>query len=660
MTTSDAWQWFVLPALFKRAFQPRDETPVPLWAKKWVFLNRRITTKPGYYDIDEFPWTYEFQDLFRTRTAYEKTLPDGAVVLVDGPGEGVTAEEVHQTTVMKSSVAGYTEGALNGVRWIAKNDPHNVIFSIDSRVEAGNINEIRLQPTLRQLGERIFTDRDEDAGKFLLKLERMLVYFFGSYSAAAFANKMAETGIGDELEEHGKTPGSGSSVDNLRSRLKSAARPLLALLSKPKLSGGPIHAEHADGSCHVYEIPCPDCTAGNGGVLSGFQQLLRPQLRFEHCKDYSGNWDKKRVLSETYFQCIHNPAHKITEDNKRWFNDRARRRWRRTNFNSTPGHISFQISDYYGYHAETSWGRIALKIIKAKGNPVAMQGIWNHHDGLPWELRATKTTADDVMKLKAPYQRGHFPKKPYILILGADVGLTYVKWVVVAFARDGEAWVVDWGTETHPSMLRKIIADKRYQCGEDGKSYKITLGYVDAKYRKREVHNVCYSSSRRLWPTAGLSADLAIRSISFNRIPMFPDWFGITVFVDRDAKHELYTERIQGWVQHRSEKDVDPPNAPPLWVPENLSINDELTKELCHEQLIQKGDEGDEYLPDAAKEFVWKRTGPNHFGDAVKGALVGYRYLTRRDAAPMPKKPTREDREREAAAVAAVLADEGE
>src|SRR5688572_27995572 len=103
------WGWEVLPALMRRTFAPRDETAVPVWAKTRVFLSRRITTKPGFYDVEEFPWTYEFQDFFRTRRAFERTMPDGAVCLVDEPGPGVSSEEVTQVTWMKSSVAGVTE-----------------------------------------------------------------------------------------------------------------------------------------------------------------------------------------------------------------------------------------------------------------------------------------------------------------------------------------------------------------------------------------------------------------------------------------------------------------------------------------------------------------------------------------------------------------------
>jgi len=667
------WRWPILGPLLRRAFAPRDACPIAEWARKKVFLSRRITTKPGPYDVEEFPWTYECQDFFRTRTAYERTMPDGAVCLVDGPGEGVTSEPLTQCTWMKSSVAGVTEAALNGVRWICAEDPHNVIFSIDNRVEAGNINEVRLQPTLRALGQGIFTAKDEDAGKFLLKLERNLVYFLGSYSSGAFANKMAETCIGDELEEHGSLKGDTSSVENLRSRLKSAERPLLFLMSKPKLSDGPIATEHDDGSQHVYEIPCPRCTERNGGVPAGYQQLLQENMRFDHCRDLLGNWDKKRVLQETYFECIHCKS-PIPESAKRWFNHRTRRRWRRTNFQATPGHVSFHISDFYGYHSDASWGRLALRYIKSKGDPVARQGYRNHHEGLPWELRATKTTDKQIKACMGDYKRGIIPRKPWIVLLGADVGLTYVKWAVVAFSTAGEAWVIDWGVGAHPNDLADVIAQRRYLCAEDGQSYRIQHGYVDAKYRKPDVHKAClfygfsaklkkYVDRHRLWPIAGISADLSSRSISFNRVPDRPKWFGITVFVDRDAKHELYTERINGWAEFREQLAKDPsaleepPNAPPLWFPSDVMAWEDFVKELTNEHLVQRTmDRGgaDAFLPHASKEYEWKRKGPNHWGDGVKVAIVGYRYLTRRSADPAPASPV--DAEEEARRAAAVLA----
>src|SRR6185369_6553411 len=101
---------------------------------------------------------------------------------------------------------------------------------------------------------------------------------------------------------------------------------------------------------------------------------------------------------------------------------------------------------------------------------------------------------------------------------------------------------------------------------------------------------------------------------------------------------EFYTERINGWVEHREKvrKEPgcadDPPNAPPIWFPENVIGDEDFIKELCAEHLVQKTFDkaaADEFLPAAAKEFEWRRKGANHWGDSVKNAIIGYRWLTR-------------------------------
>ncbi len=112
------------------------------------------------------------------------------------------------------------------------------------------MDEVRLQPTLRKLGADITPANDDDAGKFLIKKRRMLIYFLGSYSSGAFSQKMCELGSNDELEEHGTR----NSVDDLLSRMKSSTRRLLVNMSKPqkltrdsdgRITGGPIALEHS-------------------------------------------------------------------------------------------------------------------------------------------------------------------------------------------------------------------------------------------------------------------------------------------------------------------------------------------------------------------------------------------------------------------------------
>jgi hypothetical protein len=574
----------ILPALVARCFAIRPLIPLWQWAEKNIFLTAKMAAEPGFYDSRKTPWTRRIQEIMQTGR------------------DPRTGQRIRQITVKKSSVAGYTEAVLNAIRFFAKYDPRNVIYAIDSKEEAKNINTIRLTPTLRHpnIGEEIFTGDDDDVGKYMITLRHMIIWFFGSYSSGKFANKQAPFCVGDELEEHGSDSGDTSTSNNLRSRMKSAEAGMLVLLSKPKLKSGPITKEHADGNCEIWLVPCPQCGT--------YQELAWERIRFAHCKDLLGAWDKRRIQTETYYECVATYCHAhIAETQKEWMNDRGH--WFATNANCTPDHISQQMSDLYGYNPDVTWPRLALKFIATKGDMIARQGFQNHNLGLEWEEEANKTEMSDVLACRAAYRRGRIPYIPVALILTSDIGLTYAKWEVAALAETGEAWVIDWGKELHPDDVLRLVLTKEYVCSENGEKYGITYGFMDGKYRKEEVYAACLRSSQRMWPVAGISADFALRSISFNRIPDKPKWFGVIVFVDRDVKHQLYVDQIKN-------------RRPPGWhLPED--VTEDFVLEHTTEQLVEAAG------AHAAKQFVWKRIGENHWGDCSKVALMAWRYLTK-------------------------------
>ncbi|HEY4282356.1 MAG TPA: terminase gpA endonuclease subunit [Chthoniobacterales bacterium] len=640
------WRWNILPLIAATAFVEKPNIPLPIWAKENVFLDRRMTTRPGHPDPDEYPWTWEFAEIMRTRHVWEKEIEPGVVVIVDSGTEGAMFMRVHQLDGMKCTQSAFTENVLHEIRFCAKHDKQNVIFAIDNVKQAGEVNEIRLQPTLRKLGQNVMSTDDDDAGKFLIKMPGMLIYFLGSYSAGAFTQKMCELGINDELEEHGTK----NSVDDLKSRMKTSDRRLLVNISKPnkltrnqdgKITGGPIAVEHSNGSQHVYEVPCPHCTETNGGRPSGYQQFVRENMKFGHCKNLLGEWDLTRVLKETYFECIH-CRKPIEETWKRWMNHRDRRRWRRTNFvGAEPNHISFQISDYYGYDDSVRWGRLAIEWIKSKGNPEKRATYINHHDGLPVEVKETKTEIADLLLLRGPYKRGSVPWMPRAIILGADVGLEYVKWGVGALrvspdGGEGECALIDWGKDLHPDDIARRIITQRYRCLENDMELRISLGGEDAKYRKIEVHKSCLRVPRRLFPTAGIRAGLSMRSISFNRPPQRPSWFGVIVYNDDDAKSELYIDRIGSWARYLKSlklpdgEQVEKPFAPRLWFPEDIQHNSLYGGKAG-------GDKKDDFLAEFTREhlieltngrFEWKRKGANEGGDIAKIICVIWRFFT--------------------------------
>src|SRR5437868_2372243 len=101
------WRWNLLPAIAAGAFEEKPDIPLPLWAQKNVFLDRRMTTRPGHPDPEEYPWTWEFQEIIRTRHVWEKKLDDGAVVIVDPGTTGATCQRVHQVDGMKCTQSAF-------------------------------------------------------------------------------------------------------------------------------------------------------------------------------------------------------------------------------------------------------------------------------------------------------------------------------------------------------------------------------------------------------------------------------------------------------------------------------------------------------------------------------------------------------------------------
>lgn len=279
-----------IPALIAKIFAERPPETIWEFAERNVFFDATMAPEPGPYDSRKTPWTRRIQELVQN--------PVAAGVSPANPAAGTAAstvpDRIRKIVVMKSSQTGFTEAILNCIRWFAARSPRNVIYAIDSKEEAGNISD-RLIPTLKALGEDIFTGDDDDEKRFALKLRYMKVWFYGSFSAGKFANKQAPFGVCDEYEEHGRIAGDTTSLANLESRMKKSAEGLVVVLSKPKIEGGPIHEEYLHGDQELFMVPCPHCGT--------YQQITFESLKFDHCKNLLGEWDKSRVLRETEMTC---------------------------------------------------------------------------------------------------------------------------------------------------------------------------------------------------------------------------------------------------------------------------------------------------------------------------------------------------------------------
>jgi len=571
-------------------FRVPDGSPVDEWASRNVYLRPKATETPGYYDP--------------TRTPYARIITEWFQNDYANP----------ELWFMKSSRTGGTEAALNCVRWMPRNRPGRVLYAIETAEKAKDVLANRLLPTIRDVASEFLTGNEDDLGRLKLTLRNMIIEVAGAGSESPFTEKQVLFGVLDEVEQHelNKQAGaSGTTVELMRSRFPTSPGAKMLVISKPVLAGGIMDEGWKSGTMEVYEVPCPQC--------GKFQELVPENLRFAQCKDVFSGWDLERVQREAYYECGGCAAA------LEWHRDQrgmiAEGRWRATRDDGVPGRRSAQISDLYSPYDAVSWGRLALRVVEASGNDRRRQFVVNNHWGRAWAAKALERHDEDLLRLRAgavhpdtkeplgieylwgvePAER-RLPIVPALLVIAIDVQRTCLKYVVGAFAADGELWLIDYGDPVDDEQLEATVLD-RVWLDPAGGEHRIQMGWRDAGDQKLQQVDWCLKTfdRYRIWPSRGEGSRRA-RSPVWMKIETYEQrTYQIYYYQDSALKERLYLEQIGE--QRR----------PRLWFPTDLDRHPGFMFELCNERRVLKWVNG---YP------VWKwelpSGKPNDYGDCCK------------------------------------------
>jgi hypothetical protein len=435
--TTIAW---LIADIFEPAYRPLiPDRSVWEWADDCnVFLDGKGAIRPGWYNSARTPHVREFNE----------TLTDPAW---------------NEDLVIKSSRTGFTEAALNNIRFMPRHAPGHTLFAIDSREEARNISKDRLEKTLEAAAGDEFPSDPDDDGLFTKFLRNMTVYMSGSYSAGAFKNKWLRTATLDECETKSQIAAEGSTFDLAWSRMSRHPDAKLFAMSKPKGPGTPFHRRWCSGTRSIRLVPCPHC--GTFQELTMFGETATENLRpvdkknkpvtehwiraqparlgrivFSHCRDLVGDitqpgtgsaWDRQRILDETYYECVTGchitgreiltPAHAAHFPGQDKGAAEVRRRlaagerldsksammlagrWLTTHPSHHPKRRSRHISDLYCTDAEIHWGALALLFVDCEGDPSKLLHYFNNHLGLLFHPVTTTLDPALILDLRAPY-----------------------------------------------------------------------------------------------------------------------------------------------------------------------------------------------------------------------------------------------------------------
>ena len=603
MTDAEVWAWLV--KCLQGFYQPRSKENAWQWGEGKVVLRRQESQDyHGPYDSEMTPYT-RFMMEFATGQFSEN------IEFLPG-WENCEWDEYIQ---MKSSQTGFTLAVMVVIAFIVAVVKKNVLYSIDSREEVKRISKSRLQPILRDCPETAvaISEDEDDFSNLTLFLLGLVIYLIGAHSEGAWANKSCSFVFIDEADVHPEPgPGEAETVDLGRDRLKASGGGKLFLLSKPKTEANITNREYKGGTQHKCFVPCPHC--------NHFQELVWDRVRFDHCKDLTGEYDTQRVERETYYECevCHKPI-----DERHKAEMLKLHRWRQTNPRPQPRKISAHISDLYSPFEKASWGKLATEWIAAMKSVTKLIHFRTSRLGLPARALTSERSAEDIKRLCGDYSRGTCPVVPFFSAITADTQDDLRKWVKGCFDRAGNLYIVDWGVTLAFDELTDLQADPIPYCvpigwapGQSLEGIKTSfplVGMIDeGGHLGSEVRQFCLRSEGKWWPCKGRGGIQVRRTVYESTASVQGIPIPVYHYDDDDFKKQLYVQRIGKAQEIRDGKS----KLPGIWLPKELT--GEFIDELVSEKLTK---EKDKY---GFTREIWKKNPsvPNDWGDAIKELLI--------------------------------------
>lgn len=617
--------------LAARIFRPRPPGGVKSWAAGSLDGNPNIFLSAK--ESGDFPG------------AYDPELNPLPTVLFEVWESGKYKKAVFK----KSSQAGVTLAVLIFICYWVGVVVRNFIYVIDSLDEMRRISQERLQPMLRACpavaAEQIPEDADE-MKTLTLSLRGCVGYLMGAQSLGALSNKSAGLVIYDEVDAYPSPPaGRERAMELGAERGKRQTGFFEVWLSKPTLWDGPINQEYLIGSRHKAKFPCPHCGT--------FQEMNFEQLRAEHCRDATGQWDFSRVLRETFLLCISEECQQGPESGRILEKHKPemvkRRRWEATNsgqdeYKPDPEIFSCEITDMASTFPGTTWGVLMVEYLRSEGNAKKRQTFLRGRLARPERKEKTQARDDDIRALAGEYVRGQCPEEPDVILFFADVQGTVKKWVKCGFLlRDDSCFVIDYGEclsfgdlSVEVDVPVEVLRWRPETPVAARVGPVVYKGLVDEGYEQKAVRSWAVKTMLpqplpsgapdfrffTSWGQGGMHAR-HLRDLVVPRMEDPPNAMqdGIPFFAyrfsDDNFKDELYNRRLAGARKAREAAAagrVHPDLVPPTWFPADMTPD--FISELCQESYG--------WNPKTKRNEWLEVKKPNDYGDGVKGCLVAW------------------------------------
>lgn len=507
--------------------------------------------------------------------------------------------------VKKSSQTGITMAVLIMICWMIVNRPANTLYAINSLDEARKISISRLKRWIEdnQLLKEVNGSPD-DLSNLTYFLRGMTVHLIGAHSPGAWKNKSVAFCVLDELDEHDFLEGTGSTVNEARSRVKRPKNAKILGFSTPGRMDH-IHGLWESGTKEEIRFPFPCC--GHMQALKwenfrfGTKEFQVPQLDPEAPPVY----DREKVRKDAYFECELCGGRLRDEQKMAAMQD----------YESVPTAADRTKSDkirslhlWDGYSYFVHFGDMALRWIDAQGKEADMQDAMQNMRGERYERNGKELKASDVLARRGSYERGRVNFRPLVVLQATDIQDDVVKSVKGAFDGKGNLYLIDWqlndAIEDAADWLYDPVMGRQ---DEPGSAYAVSWGIMDEGFRMKDVRALCLDHEGRWFPIKGRGHS-QIENVWKSGLKFARGCEEILVYQIREEDFKWQLLKMIADDKGREKKGLSR-----IWLPGDVDEHDPLVQELCNERPEQNA---------KTKKWEWKKKGPNDYWDCVKYLLA--------------------------------------
>ena len=468
-----------------QALKPDPYVDFVEWANEHFKLTSESSVEPGQYRTSRTPWVEEILRELSPQSATQEVI------------------------VIKPTQFAFTTIANVFLCGIAHRYPGPAMFVQPTEDMVKKHSKKKLSPAVKAiqcLDGIIQPPKSRDAGNTLLLKE----FPGGSWTltgsnspVSARSDSVRYLILDDYAGFIADAGGEGAPGDLFKKRTDAFGnKKKIYINSTPTFKNvGHIDQEWEESSQGHFNVPCPFCNEfqflkfGGVGAEYGVKfrrdkdgQVVSAWYVCKYCKKRIDEWHKtKMLLQGKYF-------HKYPNRKKR----------------------GFKINSQYSPLGWVSWVQIAEEFVRAakhlkRGDSRLMKTWTNTRQAEPWEEHGDQPDWQKIAARAEPYKILTIPAAGLLLVAGVDTQDDRLEFLLMAFGRGEESWVIYQTTLTgdpdSPGVWEKLdeLLIRTYAHESGAEMHILAMGVDTGGHKTQAVYNYCRSRSPIAFALKGAS-----------------------------------------------------------------------------------------------------------------------------------------------------------